>query len=94
MKSKYCLLFPVVSAILLVALSGTVAVAGEVPRMTPDQLKAMLGEPDVTVLDVRTEKDWQASDKRIMGAGHRNAKEVEEWAKTLDKGKTYVLYCS
>lgn len=94
MKSKYYVLSLLVSALLLAALSGTVAVAGEVPRMTPDQLKAMLGDPDVTVLDVRTEKDWQASDKRIMGAGHRNAKEVEEWAGTLDKGKTYVLYCA
>ena len=62
--------------------------------MTPEQLKAMLDDPDVTVLDVRTEKDWQASDKKVIGANRRNAKEVENWAGTLDKERTYVLYCA
>lgn len=66
----------------------------KVPRMSKEQLKEMLNDPDVVVLDVRIDKDWKNSDVKIKGAIREDPKGVKEWAKKLDKKKTYVLYCA
>lgn len=73
---------------------GTVSTAAEVPRMTIDDLKGVLGDPGVVVLDVRTEKDWETASDKIRGAVRKNPKEVAGWSGDLDETKTYVLYCA
>lgn len=75
-------------------LMGPVAMAAEVPRMNIDELKGLLDDPGIVVLDVRTEKDWQAADVKIRGAVRKDPKKVAEWSGELDKTKTYVLYCA
>ena len=37
----------------------------DAPRMTKDKLKAILGKPDLLVIDVRYGKDWTDSDLKI-----------------------------
>ncbi len=70
------------------------AVASEVPRMTKEELKAMLGNPDVVIVDVRLGKDWKASESKIKGAVREEPKKAKSWAGKYDKDKTYVLYCA
>jgi rhodanese-related sulfurtransferase len=36
--------------------------------MTREELKSLLGNPDVIILDVREESDWEESKWRIPGA--------------------------
>jgi hypothetical protein len=38
----------------------------EAPRMTKEQLKARLSEPDLLIIDVRYGKDWTDSDLKII----------------------------
>jgi hypothetical protein len=38
---------------------------GDVPRMTRDELKAMLVNPYLVVIDVRLAKDWNQSDSKL-----------------------------
>jgi predicted sulfurtransferase len=83
------LVFPLADVIL-----GTVATAGDVPRMTREQLKEKIGDPNLVVLDVRKAKDWEGSQAKIQGAMRQDPQKVEEWAKSLDKTKSYVLYCA
>ena len=45
----------------------TSAMSADVPRMTTDELKALLGNPDLVILDVRASSDWTASDLKIKG---------------------------
>lgn len=75
-------------------LMGPAAMAAEVPRWTIDELKGRLDDPGIIVLDVRVEKDWQASEVKIRGAIRKNPKEVADWSGELDKTKAYVLYCA
>jgi predicted sulfurtransferase len=69
------------------------AIAG-VGLMTKEELKAMLDDPDLTVLDVRTGKDWKSSEFKIKGATHVESDAYGEWVGTYPKDQKYVLYCA
>ena len=92
---KKCLL-----AILILAvfpfLTGrvTCSSAADVARMSKDELRGMLGSPDLMIIDVRTEKEWRKSDKKILGATWEDADEFASWDANYPKDKTIVLYCS
>jgi len=83
-------------AVTLVFTAGFIgtAAAEDVPRITKEDLKGKLGDPNVLIIDVRTGSDWKASDVKIKGAIREEAKNVSEWAPKLDKNKTIVLYCA
>jgi hypothetical protein len=63
----------------------TVQRTQDVPRIPKDQLKAKLGSPDMVLIDVRTESDWQKSDEKITGAIRMDPETVDVWASTLPK---------
>lgn len=63
-------------------------------RMSKDELRSLLGSADLVVIDVRTEKEWKKSDKKISGSTWEDAEEVNAWADKYPKDKTIVLYCS
>lgn len=81
---------------LAVILTGTgVSQAGtDVPLMTTDELKAMLDDPDILILDVRKGKDWKSSEFKIKGATHAKPDAYQEWSNTYPKSKKIVLYCA
>ncbi|PLX83833.1 MAG: hypothetical protein C0617_09905 [Desulfuromonas sp.] len=73
---------------------GKAPEAGEVPRMTAQELKGQLGTPDLVILDVRKGKDWEESDRMISGALRADPKSPGKWTADYPKGKTIVLYCA
>jgi predicted sulfurtransferase len=95
MKKRGWKLF-VALAVILVFTAGFIGAAGakDVLRMTKEDLKGKLGDPDVVIIDVRTGSDWNASDVKIKGALREEANNVSKWASKLDKNKTIVLYCA
>jgi len=66
----------------------------DVPRITKEQLKSELGNPEVVVLDVRTEGDWNSSNSKIKGAVRENPGDVKSWLDKYPKDKMIVLYCA
>jgi len=78
----------------IMGLFAAFAGADQVPRMTKEELKALLDDPDVVVLDVRRGKDWDKSERKIKGAGRENPKLFRSWAHKYSKDKTLVLYCA
>ena len=64
----------------------------EVPRITKEQLKEMLGKPDVLIFDCRLAEQWKYSDQLIPGAIHEDPMTVESWAGKYDKNKKIVIY--
>lgn len=68
--------------------------AEDAPRMDRDELKALLDDPGVIILDVRTSADWKQSDSKIRGAQRPSTGDVDTWEKVYPKDKTLVLYCS
>jgi predicted sulfurtransferase len=83
----------VLLALASMALFAKAAVAKEVPRMSKEELRGMLGNPDVVIIDVRTDKEWEASQSKIKGAVREEPRQAKSWAHKYDKDKTYVLYC-
>ena len=78
----------------MVSFIGTAAAAEEVPKITPDQLKGMLGDANVIIIDTRLGTDWNDSDAKIKGAVRENPTEVNSWMNKYPKEKTIVLYCA
>jgi Rhodanese-like domain len=66
----------------------------EVPRITKEQLKEMLGKPDVVIIDARPVEQWKYSDQLIPGSAHEDPLMVESWARKYDKTKRIVIYCA
>ena len=67
----------------------------EAPRITKEELRARMGDPDLVILDVRTGGDWEDSDLKIKGAIREDPqKDTQSWANKYGKDKTLVLYCS
>jgi rhodanese-related sulfurtransferase len=79
---------------LMVGVSPVITEPADVPRMTTDELKGMLGNPEWVILDVRYGKDWTGSDLKIQGAVREDPKAFESWANKYPKNKTIVLYCA
>jgi rhodanese-related sulfurtransferase len=78
----------------VIGILATFAKAADVPRMTKDELKAMLDNPDLVILDVRSKKDWKDSDTKIQGAIREDPGSIKSWAGKYTKDKTLVLYCA
>jgi hypothetical protein len=70
------------------------AKSSEVPRMGKDELKAMLGKPELVLIDVRTQADWESSKAKIAGATREDPGHVDSWVGKYPKDKTLVLYCA
>ena len=64
-----------------------------IARMTKEELKALLGNPGVIILDVREPDDWNKSRDKIAGAVREDPeKDVKTWAQKYPKDKTLVFY--
>ena len=72
-----------------------VALDTKVPRMTKEELKSLLDNPDVFVLDVRIVGEWKRGALKIQGAVREDPeKDYKTWASKYPKDKTLVFYCS
>ena len=71
-----------------------VSASGDVGIMSKDELKALLGNDEVVILDVRTGRDWSSSEFKIQGAQRVQTKKIDKWSAGLAKDKKLVLYCA
>ena len=69
--------------------------AEDVPRMTKEELKPLLGNQEVIIVDVRSGSDWNGSKEKIQGAVREDpSKQTKSWADKYSPEKTLVLYCA
>ena len=73
---------------------GTSSMAKDVTMITKDELKAMLGNLEVVIIDARYDKHWMASDKKIKGAVREDYNDVKSWADKYNKNRLIVVYCA
>jgi hypothetical protein len=78
-------------AMLLSFLSAP-AFAADAPRIDPAELKGMLGNPAVAIVDVRQEA--ATAPTRIPGSVIEDSAAYAEWSKKYPKDQAIVLYCS
>ena len=96
MKAKLILSAALTVLLSLVALAGWSAPPSsveQVPRLTKDAVKEMLGKPDVVIVDVRYIKQYEQSDKKIPGAVFVQPENFDEFVRKYpQKDATYILY--
>ncbi|HUJ69849.1 MAG TPA: rhodanese-like domain-containing protein [Syntrophorhabdales bacterium] len=80
--------------LVLVALAFGVARADDSHSMTKEQVRSLLGKPDVIIIDVRTNYDWDNSKVKIPGAVKEEGMKFASWMNKYPKDKTIVLYCA
>ena len=96
MKAR-TVIFLLISLFLLSGVAETVLAMGKttpVPRMSKEELKSLLGDPNVIILDVRTGEGWKESKEKIQGAVREDPEKISSWANKYGHDKTLVLYCS
>lgn len=64
------------------------------PNIDVPQLKKMLAQGGITLLDVRRRADRETSPGMIPGAIWRDPEQVEQWAGEVEKNARTVIYCA
>ena len=72
----------------------TACASDDAPKMTKEDLKGRLGDPEVVVVDVRAGGSWDNSPTKIKGAVREDPTAVQSWVEKYPKDKTLVFYCS
>ena len=91
---KLILLAAMATVFALAAFFATPAAAQDVKRMTIEELKGMLGNPDLVIVDVRRDGDWKSSEAKIKGAVREDQEKVDAWMSKYPKDKSLVFYCA
>ena len=78
---------------LVFGLVATTVSAG-VKLITKEDLVRILGQDNVTVIDVRKGRDWTSSEFKIRGAERVDLRRFVSQAKKFPKENTIVLYCA
>jgi len=83
-----------VLAAFLVIAPSSVVFGEKIPLITKEELKPIMGNADVAIIDVRTGRDWTSSEFKIKGAVYGDPRKVAEWNKQYSKDAKLVLYCA
>ena len=94
MKNKKLTTFLGLTFLLLFAFAMPAYGANDAPRISTEELQAMLGSSDLVLLDVRTAKDWKKSDRKIVGSVRVDPIDVSSWAGDYSKDQKIILYCA
>ena len=98
MKNTYCTFGLTFIIMLLLSITNPLTLKADssidVPRISVDDAKKLLGNPDVVIIDVRTEKSWWSSTTKILGAVREDPSKVSEWMGKYSKTQTLLFYCT
>jgi hypothetical protein len=78
----------------ILVFAAAACAADDAPRISKEEVRSLLGDRNVIILDARAEGSWRESDRKIKGAVRVDPAHVDTWAGTLPKGKKIIVYCS
>jgi hypothetical protein len=93
-KRRFTALLAATIGLLTILVVHGLGTAADIPRMTKDELKAKLANPDIIIVDVRAPSDWERSELKIKGAVREDPANAPAWLGKYQKDKTYVFYCA
>jgi hypothetical protein len=67
---------------------------GDAPRIPKKELKAMLGDPNLVIIDSLVGDQWETVNQKLPGAVHEDPDNVDAWADKYPKDKILVTYCA
>jgi rhodanese-related sulfurtransferase len=65
-----------------------------VPRMSIEELKQQIANPNLIIVDVRSSHDWEESATKIKGSIREDASNTINWIAKYPPNKTIVFYCA
>jgi len=66
----------------------------DVARMSVEELKQQLENPNLMIIDVRTADDWNSSTMKIKGSIREDPSEATTWMAKVPPRKILVFYCA
>ncbi len=85
--------FLTMAALLWLVPGPAIAADDDAPRITKEELKAKLGDPTVTVIDVRYKANWKKSGQKVAKSVREDPNEISSWVGKYRKDQTLVFYC-
>jgi hypothetical protein len=87
----------VLGLLVVIALCGVLritqaAAPDDVPRISKEEAKAMLGKPNVVFVDARVDKALKGSSRQITGAVRVDEFDLETQAANFGKDTTFIIY--
>jgi hypothetical protein len=93
-KAAFVVLLMIMAGLVEPVLGAEMTLGPEsVPRITIQELKGLLGSPDVVIIDVRQPHDWNESEVKIKGAVREDPHRFGSWLSKYPSDRTIVLYC-
>jgi rhodanese-related sulfurtransferase len=80
-------------ALMAVAMAGGMPDLDAVPRVSLEELKSRLGDPDLVIIDTRRFEDMVPPTK-IPGAIVVQYDKVDQWSDRIPKDKEIITYCA
>ena len=65
-----------------------------VSKVTVDELKSILDNPEITILDVRDVPDWNKSNMKIPNSIRETPDDVSSWLNKYNKNQKIIVYCA
>ncbi len=65
-----------------------------VSKVSVYELKELLNEPEITILDVRDVPDWDKSQVKIENAVRETPDDVASWTDKYDEKQVLIVYCA
>jgi rhodanese-related sulfurtransferase len=85
----------IANLVLVVAIICLAASApAEDKRITKEEVKPMIGSPDLIIIDVRSPVEWEKAELKVKGALREDPETATTWMGKYPRDKTLVLYCS
>jgi rhodanese-related sulfurtransferase len=82
----------------LVVIVAIICIAAPAPaqdkRITKEEIKPLIGSPELVVIDVRSPVEWEKAELKVKGAFREDPETATTWMGKYPKDKTLVLYCS
>jgi len=63
-----------------------------VPAISVHQVKQLLNNSDVIIIDVRKYRNWWRSSKKILSAVREDPSKIDQWAQKYPKDKSLIFY--
>jgi rhodanese-related sulfurtransferase len=82
-------------SLVMASLIAPVAIAQDsISRMTKEELKARLDDSSLVIVDARSSRNWDASDRKIKGAVRVEPRDASKLPEAYSKDQTLVFYCA
>ena len=91
-KKQFWTIIIFASIFVLAGCFQNVALDKSVPRITKEELRSMLGNPEGIVVDVRLSDEWKKSEWKIKSAVREDPEKFKSWADHYPRDKTLVFY--